>query len=58
MTIKVYGFRADDISQGQQFIANVTYVEGRKVVELKPIEKVWTDEEIYDREMETRSDDY
>jgi len=44
MTIKVFGEKAKGIKQGQQFIANVTNVEGRVVVELKPIDKVWSDD--------------
>lgn len=85
MSIKVFGAQAQSIEQGQQFTANVTYVEGRKVVELKEIPKVFSyskicsncegdnalaffdsdpvchecfDKLAYDREMETRSDDY
>ncbi len=42
MTIKLYGVQAKDIKQGQQFIATVFNVEGRTVVELKPIEKVYS----------------
>ena len=41
-TIKVFGTQAKEIKQGQQFIANVKSVEGRVVVELKPIEKVYS----------------
>jgi len=40
--IRLYDRKADNIQQGQQFIANVIYVEGRKVVELKPVEKVFS----------------
>lgn len=40
--IKLYGKTANSIKQGQQFIATVHNVEGRTVVELKPIEKVYS----------------
>jgi len=42
MSIKIYGQQAKQIQQGQQFIATVFSVEGRTVVELKPIEKVYS----------------
>ena len=42
MTIKIYGEQAKNIPQGQQFIATVFDVEGRTVVELKPVEKVYS----------------
>lgn len=60
MGIKLFGAKAQSIVPGQQFIATVTYVEGHKVVELKEIPKIYSDEvdEAFDREMETRSDDY
>jgi len=42
MSIKIYGQQANQIKQGQQFIATVFDVEGRTVVELKPVEKVYS----------------
>ena len=42
MSIKIYGQQAKQIQQGLQFIATVFSVEGRTVVELKPIEKVYS----------------
>jgi len=41
-SIKIYGAFADNVEQGQQFIATIFNVEGRKVVELRPIEKVYS----------------
>jgi len=40
-TIKLFGDKAKDVEQGQQYIATVFSVEGRTVVELKPIQKVY-----------------
>ena len=42
MTIKLYGQQAKEITQGQQFIATVFDVEGRTVVELVPVENVFS----------------
>jgi hypothetical protein len=42
MTIKLYGETAKAITAGQQFIAVEDDVEGRKVIILKPIEKVYS----------------
>jgi hypothetical protein len=39
---KVYGRLADSIPEGAQFTAVRSYVEGRIVVTLKPIEKVFS----------------
>ncbi len=41
-TIKLFGDKAKDVEQGQQYIATVFSVEGRTVVELKPIPKVYS----------------
>jgi len=45
MGIKLFGAKAQSIVPGQQFIATVSYVEGHKVVELKPIDKIWSGED-------------
>ena len=42
-TIKLFGDKAKNIKQGQQYIATIFNVEGRDVVELRPIEKVFSD---------------
>jgi hypothetical protein len=42
MSIKIYGVQAQKFKQGQQYLAVVHDVEGRTVVELKPIEKVYS----------------
>lgn len=42
MTIKLYGQQAKDIKHGQQYIAVVKSVEGRTVVELKPVDKIYS----------------
>lgn len=36
MTIKVFGRDADEIDEGDIYIASIDSVEGRKVVTLKP----------------------
>jgi len=36
MTIRVFGDNAEDIEEGDIFVAKVRYVEGRKLVELEP----------------------
>jgi len=41
-TIKLFGDKAKNIKQGQQYIATKFNVEGRDVVELRPIEKVYS----------------
>lgn len=40
--IKVFGRDAENIQDGQQFIAVVESVEGRKVVKLRPIDKIYS----------------
>jgi hypothetical protein len=40
--MRVYGKDAEAIKQGQQFTAVVHNVEGRTVVELVPVEKVYS----------------
>lgn len=42
-TIKVFGDKAKGIVQGQQYIATKYSVEGRDVVELRPIEGIYYD---------------
>ena len=37
MSIRIYGQQAKEIKQGQQFVANITSVEGRQVVELQEV---------------------
>lgn len=41
-SIKIYGVFAEQVQQGQQFIATKFNVEGRTVVELVPVEKVYS----------------
>ena len=37
MKIKVFSPEADDIEDGDMFMASVTYVEGHKVVEIEKV---------------------
>jgi len=41
-SVKIYGAFAEAVEQGQQFIATKFTVEGRTIVELRPIEKVYS----------------
>ena len=50
-SIKLFGDKAKNIKQGQQYIATVFSVEGRDVVELKPIDSIYSyDEDSYEKE--------
>ena len=44
-SIKLFGQQTKNVKQGQQYIATIFSVEGRDVVELKPISKVYSYEE-------------